>query len=75
MFAIFFIFMKKHFLVKKIVKKLKVFDSLRKLRNLHGFFILNNLKVIFHWYIENLEHLNVSFRIFFVKHFLLYLEF
>ena len=66
--------MKKQFLSEKIAKNLKLLDSLRKLRKLHVFGILNTLKVICCWYKENFEHLNVSFRIFFVKHFLLYFE-
>ena len=64
----------KHFLSEKIAKNLKLLDYLRKLRKLHVFLILNTLKVNCRCYKENLEHLNVSFRIFFVKHFLLYLE-
>ena len=63
MFPIFFIFTKNHFLSEKIVNNLELLDSLRKL---HVFFILNTLKLIFCLYEENLEHLNVSFRIFFV---------
>ena len=72
MFSIFFIFTKNPFLSKKIAKNQKLLCSLRKLRKLHVFCILNTLKVNCRWYKENLEHLNVSFRSFFVKYFLLY---
>ena len=51
---------------QKNMRNPKLLDFLRKL---HVFCILNTLKVIFRWYKENVEHLNVSFRIFFVKHF------
>ena len=63
---------KNHFLSEKIVKNLKLFDSLKKL---HVFCILNNLKVIFCWFKESLEHLKYHSASFFLNTFCCILSF
>ena len=65
MIPIFFIFTKENILTEKIAKNLKILDSLRKLRKSFVFCILKTLEMIICCYKENLEHLNVSFRILF----------
>ena len=56
-------------------QKHAIFSTFFKNPIILGFCQFFTEKVDFRKYQENLEHLNVSFRIFFAKHFLLYLEF
>ena len=55
-------------------KKHAIFSTFPKNPIILGFWLFFHSKRFIRKYKENWEHLNVSFRIYFIKHFLLYLD-